>query len=523
MPSAFDAVLSQAIDDLMAHGFDSQERVDRWLRLLREAARNSMVSAESMEQQLRDALAARYRKFVDEGGIQRMSPGVDRFTLDRIKPSLRAELDRRIMASAQLIRLNREQAIEKTLQRFSGWSTSIPKGGVSAETKREVRKNVKKSMQNLPFEERRVLIDQGHKLVSAINEVVAKDGGAIAGEWHSHWRQAGYDYREDHRERDEQFYLVRNSWAHAAGLVKPGKVGYVDESTAPGQEVFCRCFYTWVFNLRDLPEDMLTAKGKRSLKAAQARTDEVGARADAQVRETRLVDVDQQVATALARAAALDRMGWMPGLREVRVVPDRDRWHAQYDDATDSVELQAKFSLLSPDDKVEMLLHEVGHRGQALEPKFFGRFRRANLAKMASFASMANAVHLEDLRRTGAVDGGMASEVFAESYGRAMTGRPVPADLAGFWTAAVAKRRQLRPKAEVVYTDVWRNRPTRCARCSMFMPNRPGWGTCTAVAGDISAHGHCELFRAVGYDEQEPAVGFEADRLRAERIGRIVG
>jgi hypothetical protein len=271
----FYSVLTAAVNDLAEAGFDSVERVAAWTRKLREAAERSMISPASLEQMLRDGLAVTYRKFVEEGRIIELHPGVARYTIDRIRPALRSELDRRIAASADLIRLNREEAINKTLRRFSGWATSIPKGGTEAADKREVKRDIRKSLAQLPFEERRVLIDQGHKLVSSISDIVATDGGAIAGEWKSHWRQANYDYREPHKERDGHCYLVRGSWAHNAGLVRPAD-GYTDDITKPAEEINCRCQYRWVYAIRDLPPDMLTAKGKKALEDARS-----AARADA--------------------------------------------------------------------------------------------------------------------------------------------------------------------------------------------------------------------------------------------------
>jgi len=267
----FQEVLTAAIEDIMAHGFESQERVQRWTRALRESASESAmhVSEGDLDRMLREELARTYKRLVDQGGVLKFNPGVERFTVDRLKPAMRAELDRRIMASADLIKLNRKQAIDKTLQRFHGWSTSIPPGGVSAEKKSKVKATVRKSLASLPFEERRVLIDQGHKLTAAISETVAADGGAIAGRWRSHWRQAGYDYREDHKERDEEVYLVRDSWAHQRGLVKRGKNPFYDDIDAVGQLPFCRCYMVWLYNLRDLPADMLTAKGKDALSEAR--------------------------------------------------------------------------------------------------------------------------------------------------------------------------------------------------------------------------------------------------------------
>lgn len=262
-------VLTAAVNDLVENGFDSIARVDHWMLELAQAARTAMVPEYRLQQLLSDSLATMYQKLVDGGQIAKLHPGIGRFTLDKVKPRLRAELDRRIMASAQLIKLNRTSAIEKTMQRFSGWATSIPAGGTDAAKKSEVKADIKKSLVQLPFVERRVIIDQGHKLRASLGDILAKDGGAIAVVWHSHWRQAGYDYRVDHKERDGNVYLLKSSWALDKGYVKPGGAGWYDDVTAVGEEVFCRCFATYLYNLRDLPPDMVTLKGKQALELAR--------------------------------------------------------------------------------------------------------------------------------------------------------------------------------------------------------------------------------------------------------------
>lgn len=266
MPAeSFYEVLTAAVRDLADHGFDRAERLEHWQKRLLEAAERSLKSPAEMEQLLRDGLSQIYRKLVERGGALKFHPGVERFTLDRLAPVLRSELDRRILASAQLIKLNRQRAIEQTLQRFSGWATSIPAGGSEVVEKVETKTAVRKALAALPFEERRVLIDQGHKLAASINEVIARNNNAIATVWRSHWRQAGYHYRKDHKDRDGKVYLLRGNWAQERGLVKVGPDGYYDDITAYGQEVFCRCFGSWLTSLRQLPADLLTAKGRAEL------------------------------------------------------------------------------------------------------------------------------------------------------------------------------------------------------------------------------------------------------------------
>ena len=202
--------------------------------------------------------------------ILRQHPGVSRFTLEKVRPALRAELDRRIMAAANLIKLKKEDAIDLTLKRFQGWSTSLPNRNNSKSTdKPEVAADLRKALKQDKFEINRVLIDQGHKLNASLGHVLAEGGGAIALIWKSHWRQVGYNYREEHKERDGVVYLLRNSWATERGYVKPGEGGYYDNITAVGEEPFCRCNAQWLYHVRELPPDMITIKGQEAQAAAR--------------------------------------------------------------------------------------------------------------------------------------------------------------------------------------------------------------------------------------------------------------
>lgn len=268
----FYQVLTDAINDLMEHGFDSIQRVEMWVQKLESAARASLVPEVTLQRTVRDVLQQTYDRTVKGERLYQRFPNVGKFTLEQIRPKLRAELDRKILGSASLIKLNREKAILQTLQRFQGWATSIPIGGTDVAKRSEVKDTVKRGIAGLPFEERRVIYDQGHKLAATINEIVATDGGAIAGKWH-HVAEGppSYDSRPVHVKRNNKVYLIRNSWAHKDGFVKPGDVGYTDEITAAGEEVGCSCSYTYIFHLRDLPPEMLTKRGLEALIEARAR------------------------------------------------------------------------------------------------------------------------------------------------------------------------------------------------------------------------------------------------------------
>lgn len=262
---SFYQVVSAAIKDFAANGYDSEQRLDVWLDRIRRSAALSMTPPHVMQDQLRRTLMNVYTRMVENKGALKMHSGVGRFTIDRVKPQLRGELERRIAASANLIKLNRQEAMEKTLRRFSGWATSIPPGGSEAIDKKDESIIVRKALSSLPYAERRVMIDQGHRMIATINDVIAVDGGAIALIWHSHWRQSGYNYREDHKERDGKVYLLPNSWALEKSLVKPGPAGWYDQITHVAEEINCRCFAQFLYTLRSLPQDMLTARGKLAL------------------------------------------------------------------------------------------------------------------------------------------------------------------------------------------------------------------------------------------------------------------
>lgn len=269
--ATFFETVTAAIKEFEEFGFDSVERLAYWTDRIRRAAIESLTPEHILEDTLKQTLSSIYKRMIDDGQIIKTHIGVSRFTVDRLKPKLRAELDRRMMVSRSLIKLHREQMIEKTAQRFAGWASSVPAGGSRAVEVKDVKDNIRKALTSLPFEERRCIIDQSAKFVGALNDVIATDGGAIAGRWHSQWRRRGYSYREDHKERDQKVYAIRGNWALEKGLMKAGPDGCTDQITKPAEEVYCGCSYQFLYNLRDLPESMVTARGRESLTEARAK------------------------------------------------------------------------------------------------------------------------------------------------------------------------------------------------------------------------------------------------------------
>lgn len=269
----YNEILTAAMADISEHGYDSFERVQMWTERLTQAARREMKSDAEVDAIVREAMTNVFRKQVTDGGVLKRNPGVKAYTVEQIKPELRRELDRRIAASVDLIKLNREQSILKTRQRFSGWATSVPIGGddVTNVKKAEEKKLIRKALTSLKFDERRVAIDQSAKLFNAINDITATNGGAIGAEWHSHHYSPESRARPVHAARNGRFFLLRGSWADLAGYVKPNKDGYTDDVEQPGEPVFCSCGWVWKFSLRSIPPECLTQIGKDALAEARAK------------------------------------------------------------------------------------------------------------------------------------------------------------------------------------------------------------------------------------------------------------
>ena len=261
----FFEVLTAAINDIIEYGFDSKSRIDGWLKKIKDAAEKALIPEAQMQREMEKALNQVFTRLVTKGGLTNKS--ISKYDIEKLKPRLRSELDRRIMTSANLISMNREKNIADVLQRFEGWATSIPIGGSKAVDKVKEKQNIKKSLGKMPFEQRRVIIDQTHKLVSNINDIVAVDNGAIAARWHSHWKQPNYNYRKDHKERDNKVYVIRGNWASDKGYIRAIN-GYTDDITSPGEEVYCRCNYVYLYNLRQVT-DLLTKKGEAALQSSK--------------------------------------------------------------------------------------------------------------------------------------------------------------------------------------------------------------------------------------------------------------
>lgn len=141
--------------------------------------------------------------------------------------------------------------------------------------------------------------------------------------------------------------------------------------------------------------------------------------------------VHAKAMTLLAEARRYDHMGYSFGLRGVRISPDRSKWHSYFDPSRDEVTTEEKFWREPSAERLHMMLHEIGHRGQGVDRSGYEKFKRLHLNRLPLFEAMANPVHLRDEREGHLHD--IAEEVWAESYARWCLGLPMPDELREFW------------------------------------------------------------------------------------------
>ena len=222
----------------------------RWLNRLRDALRGDMPTDEMIRAMVSRYMQGRYRTITKSINVRHALPR--RIGPEAIAAEFRPYLAERIKAAAELIKLNRDEEIERQTRRFAGWATGASLSKQSKDDFDDLKKSTHKALKSMTYVRRRVCIDQGHKLMAAIDDTIAQQYGALAREWRHIIPHAGYDSRKEHLARDHKIYAVRG-----AKGVKPDKNGYVDElDDQPGELPYCSCFYRSIYNPADLPEDM---------------------------------------------------------------------------------------------------------------------------------------------------------------------------------------------------------------------------------------------------------------------------
>lgn len=226
-----------------------------------------------------------YYKFKKDG-YKRYHSGVKAYRINDLSPDYRKEVQNAVDNSIGLIKTQNAEFIQVVQNRIRNWST-IPtpetRGQVPG-SKEDIIQSLSKYLKATPkrydTKEHRdfILRDQSKKLISAMNNITAKKGGAIGFIWHNRrdkkvvGNPAGLwpnptRLHGDHWDREKKFYILSNSWAFKRGLIKKTKNVILDidlkdgiAGVAPG----CRCWTEYIYNIEDIPvkdKSCITKKG----------------------------------------------------------------------------------------------------------------------------------------------------------------------------------------------------------------------------------------------------------------------
>ena len=132
--ASFFELLTEAVRYFSENGYVSEIELQNWVKRLRASAEGSMKSDAQVEAEVRRSLMATFTRLSRFPSLKRVNPEVSVFAADRLRPAMRAEMKRRIMASARLIKLNKAQAhAHFGLDKVDGVTAEIEKAATDIE------------------------------------------------------------------------------------------------------------------------------------------------------------------------------------------------------------------------------------------------------------------------------------------------------------------------------------------------------------------------------------------------------
>jgi hypothetical protein len=159
------------------------------------------------------------------------------------------------------------EQLEQFYELLSSFLIRVPVGGSKDKTIKSEITKIKRELRSLTKWNQLFYTYKAASLVSELEYLFSIPNNPIAVVWHYSALDEQGEYKKtySHKERDSCVYAVRGNWALEKGLMSAEPNGYIDEISRPKQEVGCMCSIQWLYGLRALPGEMLTAKGKAEL------------------------------------------------------------------------------------------------------------------------------------------------------------------------------------------------------------------------------------------------------------------
>lgn len=264
--------INEAINELLKKGHSST--LTNSLRnnlesVLDEAAPKSIYAIEKLKrvnQELLDKVIKHkglpvVSIFSENGENSQSVQGVGIKDFDNFEPEIRLLFDECVKDIEVSASFFRRQELDAALNVFTNWAESIPIGGTKDKSFRNQAREVRLYLKAFQKWDSYYFIAKNGNFISKLKHLAAKSNGAIAASW-CFYKGNGCIYSE-HEDHNEEFFLIRNSWAIQQKLIASSNTTrYTDELTTPRSDG-CTCSYRYIFSLSNLPNVILTSKGKQ--------------------------------------------------------------------------------------------------------------------------------------------------------------------------------------------------------------------------------------------------------------------
>jgi hypothetical protein len=205
------------------------------------------------------------RQILGDSGSQTVNSSGKRIedSFDRLKPKIVSRYDFCMENFTRQSKRYFDERINEFTDLLMDFLKQVPAGGSKDKLIKDVITEIKQELRYLekwtkPF-------GSIFSFQAEVENIFAVEGGAIAAKW-AERLTPGNEFEHDHSDRNGQIYLIRGNWALEKGLIKVGSNGFTDEITQPSEELGCPCRWIYRFSLRDLPDELLTEKGRSSIK-----------------------------------------------------------------------------------------------------------------------------------------------------------------------------------------------------------------------------------------------------------------
>lgn len=233
--------------------------------------------AKRQESKIYNKIKGGYSTFL-KSSYQRTHKGLAKARLTDLKPKFRKELEKRVALSFNLIKNKDNEVKQELASRFLNWITIDSKEVRGDSTSKQSLLNFLDFAKEAGVAQRHsrfVIEDQTRKMLASFDDLIAKENGAIGGFWKNRKDKRvvgnpkglypkGNRAHNDHWNREDQFYILKNSWAYKQKLVT-GNIYEDLEDGGVGVAIGCRCRLVYVYDLRDVPYEHLTKKGKEAI------------------------------------------------------------------------------------------------------------------------------------------------------------------------------------------------------------------------------------------------------------------